>query len=360
MGKDCTRSKMCTVQECRSHHNLLHENTKKKEDEGEPPREGATNRVHISSNESELTADSAESLSLRTIPVWLKANGKKVRVNAILDDAFNESFLNEQVAGALGLQEPFLTVKVHVLNNEVETFQSMPVNIVIESVDGQYAKEIGVKTCPQKVTGTYKVEDWSQSKSNWPHLQRCDFATPAKDDLVDLLIGVDNADLLYSRADVRGEPGRPIARLGPLGWSCIGLTEKQHDSSRRTHTIRTLFSRNRVDVNTVPPCCDVDEYVKRFWEIESCGTENVNSKIFTKEETDVLTKMKETMSYNSETSRYKIATPWKENRPTLPNNKEHALTRLSSNEKKLKKDMIVCKEYQQTIESYVERGICVK
>ena len=62
------------------------------------------------------------------------------------------------------------------------------------------------------------------------------------------------------------------------------------------------------------------------------------------------------MSYNSETSRYKIATPWKENRPTLPDNREHALKRLASTEKKLKKDMAVCKEYQNTIESYVEKG----
>ncbi|CAB4038982.1 Hypothetical predicted protein, partial [Paramuricea clavata] len=66
--------------------------------------------------------------------VWLKANGRKVKVNAILDDASNETFLNEQVAGVLGLQEPYKTVKVHVLNNEIETFQSMPV----ENITGSY------------------------------------------------------------------------------------------------------------------------------------------------------------------------------------------------------------------------------
>ena len=60
-------------------------------------------------------------------------------------------------------------------------------------------------------------------------MQSCDFATPAKEGLVDLLIGVDNADLLYSRADVCGEPGSPIARLGPLGWSCIGAQRKSEE-----------------------------------------------------------------------------------------------------------------------------------
>ena len=148
------------------------------------PREGATGRSHISRDECVPTN---KSLSLCTIPVWLKANGRKVKVNAILDDASNESFLNEQVARTLGLQEPNQTVKVHVLNNQVETFKSMPVNIVIESIDGQYSRKICVKTCPKNVTATYKVEDWSQSKSNCPYLQGCEFATPAKDGLVDLL-----------------------------------------------------------------------------------------------------------------------------------------------------------------------------
>ena len=44
--------------------------------------------------------------SLRTVPGWMKANGK-VKINAILREASNETFLNEEVAGVLGLQEPF-------------------------------------------------------------------------------------------------------------------------------------------------------------------------------------------------------------------------------------------------------------
>ena len=78
---------------------------------------------------------------------------------------------------------------------------------------------------PKRVTGNYKVENWKQSKDRWAHLKECDFAEPAQDGLVDLLIGVDNAELHYSRADVRGEEGGPVARLGPLGWTCIGSPE---------------------------------------------------------------------------------------------------------------------------------------
>ena len=83
-----------------------------------------------------------ESYSLRTVPVWMKANCRKVKINAILDDASNETFLNEEVVGVLGLQEPFQKVQIHVLNDTVETFESMPLKIEIESVDGRFSKEI--------------------------------------------------------------------------------------------------------------------------------------------------------------------------------------------------------------------------
>lgn len=112
------------------------------------------------------------------------------------------------------------------------------------------------------------VEDWSQSKDNWEHSKHCEFAKPAKDGLFDLLIGVDDADLHYCRADIRGEHGRPIARLGPLGWTCIGATDT---SVGRTHVIQTLFSQDPLSSRS--PCCKLDQSMKRFWEVETCGTE---------------------------------------------------------------------------------------
>ena len=57
----------------------------------------------------------------------MKANGRKVKINAILDDASNKTFQNEAVAEILGLQEPFEKVQVYMLNDTIETFQSMPI-----------------------------------------------------------------------------------------------------------------------------------------------------------------------------------------------------------------------------------------
>ena len=158
-GKTAEKTRICGIEGCpRNHHRLLHglENlsetgpmtTFPRVDAGRcpvVPWEGVPVVTMTRGNAETPT----ESYSLRTVPVWMKANGRKVKINAILDEASNETFLNEEVAGVLGLQEPFQKVQVHVLNGTVETFQSMPLKIEIESVDGQFSKEISVKTCQQ-------------------------------------------------------------------------------------------------------------------------------------------------------------------------------------------------------------------
>lgn len=352
-GRFCPKARPCPVGGCkRSHHHLLHGFVQPdaKDERVVTPRGGAPAHTHTSTSQKETAT---EAFSLRTVPVWLKGNGRKVKVNALLDDGSNETFLNEEIAGVLGLKERYQTVKVNVLNNEVETFQSMPLEVTIESLDGEFCKDIKVKTCPKRVTGDYKVENWRQSKDRWVHLRECDFAEPAQDGYVDLLIGVDNADLHYSRADVRGEEGAPVARLGPLGWTCVGSPEGRQGAGARTHVSRTLFTREpTVSVDSV--CCDVDRTLRRFWEVENCGLRGHDTLIVTEEENEALKKLKESIRYTGKG--YKVGVPWKEDKPELPENRHTALIRLCNTENKLKKDCALGEEYSEIIHSYVEKG----
>ena len=66
------------------------------------PREGAPAHTHTPTSKQETAT---ETFSLRTVPVWLKANDCKLNVNALRDDGSNETFSNEEVAGGLGLKE---------------------------------------------------------------------------------------------------------------------------------------------------------------------------------------------------------------------------------------------------------------
>ena len=139
----------------------------------------------------------------------------------------------------------------------------MPAKVEIESVNGEFGKVIEVKTCPHQVTGSYKVEDWSEVAVKWPLLLQCEFPKPARHGLVDLLIGVDNKELHYCKVDVNGPPGSPIAHLGPLCWKCIGQTGRS--VGQRSHLIMHSFFSKGTHINkSTGSCCDVNSTLKKF------------------------------------------------------------------------------------------------
>ena len=160
--------------------------------------------------------------------------------------------MNEEVAGALGLSVPYESVAVQVLDDSVETFDSMPVEVSLESCDGNVEVRFNMLTCPHQITGKYNVIDWRHYQKRWRHLQVCNFPEAVADSIVDVLIGQDHIDLHYSRCDVKGQLGETIVRLGQLGWTCIGHPEtKKSTSVQRSHLAYTFFARPQVfdDIN---------------------------------------------------------------------------------------------------------------
>ena len=384
-GKDCRRTARCGVDGCSlSHHHLLHDPERKKGNAAlrvpvnvsgpqrevvttpkgsDPPREGASPvkgcdppgegaRANVTTTMN--TKSSVEAYSLRTVPVWVKANGRKMKVNAVLDDASNETFMNEELTGALGLSTSWKAVQVHVLNSSVETFRPMPLQVEIESVDGQFSKTVNVQTCPKEVTGNYRVVDWSKFQSDWPHLSQCSFPTPAKDELVDVLIGVDNPEMHFSMVDFQGDDGGPVARLGSLGWTCIGPPKRQEESVPRSHSVRSLLSRGNVENAGEVSCCDLDRTLKGFWAVEDSGVGIITPQVMTEEERAALEKVKNSCTIVE--GRYQVGAPWKRGQPNLPDNRAIAQSRLVSTEKNLRKSPIVAEEYCRTVKEYVEKG----
>ena len=191
----------------------------------------------------------------------------------------------------------------------------------------------------------YKIEDWRQSKKSWNHLNECDFPELAGDRYVDLLIRRDNPELHFSRVDIREESGGPVARLGLLGWTCIGSPDGGNTSASRSHVARTLFSRD----SSSSGCSDINQSIQRFWEIETYGFKGNDIRICTEEEQLAMKKVKEYVTYSRSTCRYKVGVPWKEDQPTLSDNREAAVSRLRSMERKLKKDQLIEAEYRETI-----------
>ena len=62
-----------------------------------------------------------------------------------------------------------------------------------------------------------------------------------------MLLGLDCADLLYAMQEVRGKPDEPIARLTPLGWTCIGNTGPISKEVCHTNFAYTYFAKIQIN-----------------------------------------------------------------------------------------------------------------
>ncbi|MCG8047833.1 MAG: hypothetical protein N0E48_19780, partial [Candidatus Thiodiazotropha endolucinida] len=132
-----------------------------------------------------------------------------------------------------------------------------PVNIGLESVDGKVSMNITAYTT-NRVTGNMTAIDLNRHKRHWNHLERIEFPRTAKRPIVDVLIVIDCADLLYAIEEIRGRPGEPIARLTPLGWACVGNPGTASRPILQTSFSTTYFTRDISEIERL------NETLKRF------------------------------------------------------------------------------------------------
>ena len=173
-----------------------------------PLRESGDQQAERSHTTTTMGGAQTSFLSLRTLRVIVKSGDRKVKVNALLDEVSTKTYINCDVAGELRLQGIPQMVTVNVLNGQTETFETTPVDVEIESLDGTVKKTASAFTT-EKITGTLEAIDWGRCAHNWPHLRGIQFPERGSHLLVDILIGVDQIDLYYSFKDVKGRPGDP-------------------------------------------------------------------------------------------------------------------------------------------------------
>ena len=182
LGQYCTRTRVCGLNGCKElHHQLLHRNPVTLPDNVEESQRIATNKRSTVKVDQPLTTDASKctqeervpvtrvdspregdqvtstqnttmvsgissNIALRTIPVFVRNGHRKLMVNALLDDASTKTYLNTDVASELGLKGKLQRINVNVLNSQVETFETSPVELLIESLDGNTTLKVTALT----------------------------------------------------------------------------------------------------------------------------------------------------------------------------------------------------------------------
>ena len=272
--------------------------------------------------------------------------GKSIKVNALLDDASTKTYINSDVAAELGLQGKTEGVTVNVLNGQIKTFNTRPIEVLLESLCGNVRTNVTAFTADQ-VTGDMEAVNWNKYKRNWPHLKNIVFPYTNMRPRVDVLIGLDCADLHHAVGEVRGRPGEPIARLTPLGWTCIGTPGSNDQPKLQTRFSSTFFVRDQTELEKL------NTNLKKFWEIEDTPSSK-EQPIIRVEEKSALNKLEMSLLYDDKM--YRVGIPWREDRTKLPDNYKMALQRLENTEKKLQRSPNLSIAYKQVIESYMQKG----
>ncbi|CAG2211552.1 unnamed protein product [Mytilus edulis] len=91
---------------------------------------------------------------------------------------------------------------------------------------------------------------------------------------------------------------------------------------------------------------DLDNIVRKFWEIENVKTPSENV-FLSNDEQKALSKVEQSLEFKD--GHYEVKVPWKDDTPSLPNNYNMALSRLANTEKRLNKDPSIANVYTQTI-----------
>lgn len=126
-GRDCRRGRVCGIDGCKgTHHRLLHEGQRsngnptggdnkvnpvlstEREQSDQRPKAEAPQTVMTGSEKNE------KFVMMRTVPVIVKNGGRKMKINALLDDASTSTFINGDIASELGLQGQWFRTEVSI------------------------------------------------------------------------------------------------------------------------------------------------------------------------------------------------------------------------------------------------------
>ena len=275
-------------------------------------------------------------VALRTIPVKVCCGELSMTINAMLDDGSSFTLLNQQVADQLQLQGPATKMRVCMLGGRTSQMCGELVTMTVAGIGGEESFSLQALTTA-RVTGDLRPFDWAQNCGTWEHLGNINFPRLPGCNRVDLLIG-SNAPMLHiSRQEVVGRVDEPVARLTPLGWTCVGPVGPR-GGEEEAHVQCSYFVSQEEQLS---------EMVRKFWAIE----EYQPVKTVKPDEQEAMRIAESTCTQQGE--RYEIGLPWKTGRLTLPNNYQMARKRLEGTERRLMKKPELAVAYGQVFKKYL-------
>ena len=324
---NCSRKKQCTKVEkgsqCTStHHPLLHK----------PKSENIGVAALSDQNDSMLPVIAANICG---------PNGVHKSGNVLFDSGAQISLIRKETAENLGLIGKDITVNIVKVGGEEEEIRTKIYKVSVTGINDKkkyIIKAIGIPCISEEI----------KSVRSSPLAEL--FNLPKRElrrgrGLVDLLIGIDHA---HMHTGPMKQVEHLVARKSPLGWVIFGnSTTRELDNV--TTTVLHVKNINPVDLSD-------------FWTTESMGVQ-VDPCVCDATKLSQRDREEKIMIENSARkvgNQWMIPYPWKRNIAELPDNKEQAMKRLESTERRLLKNPDEAAAYNHKIIEMEEMNFASK
>ncbi|XP_024874745.1 uncharacterized protein LOC112456446 [Temnothorax curvispinosus] len=341
LAKDCIAG---NCKKCgKKHSSLLHVETgndtenKAKQSNLKPEQDSNTNSV--SCNHANLVEAAApKQVLLSTAVVRIRdRRGQFIEGRALLDNGSQSNFISEKFMNKLGLRGNKTQIHINGINQQI----SRALKIVDLSATSRFDLfntdlKCVVIPCITRGLPAVKIDAGGLEIPNNIRLADPKFHIPGE---VDLLIGAEKFWDLVCVGQIKLGKNKPTLQKTTLGWIIAGVVTGQNSDAK------SIFCHLSMEESLC-------EAVNKFWQIE----DSLTQKSLTEEEKCVKEFFENTYSRDAK-GRFIVKLPV--NRKILDklgDSESHAMKRLLSVERKLKKNPELGAEYVKFMNKYLELG----
>ncbi|XP_037113011.1 uncharacterized protein LOC119126082 isoform X2 [Syngnathus acus] len=365
-SKNCEKRSICETCK-RKHPTCLHENRpreddRKEQEDGERKESGRRFKKKEDLSESEekeetpveatanrVVQDKRSTYSSTVVPVWLSTASnpeQEVRVYALLDNQSDTTFILQETAEVLVTEKQPVQLKLSTMSSKDTVIQSQKLTgLQVRGYNETRKISLPVTYTREFIPANLSHVPIPETARSWPHLEHlAGEITPLCDCEIGLLIGYNCSQALLPREVVSGKDNEPFAQRTDLGWSIVGCADPCVDYGD------AIGSSHRIVVKQVitPP-----EVIKA---LESDFNERIAEDAhISQEDLRFLSIMEEGIKAKPD-GRCEMPLPFKEERPSLPQNRICADHRLKCLRKRLERDEQYRKDYKTFMSEMIARG----
>nr|XP_054757838.1 uncharacterized protein LOC129263947 [Lytechinus pictus] len=344
MSKECKKRLTCEV--CSKRHpSLLHEYRVGTDTKSQSPSQGGQDGIdHVSTTSHKLHFGKSINTSM-IVPVWVSSEqcpSHEILTYALLDTQSDASFILEDLAEALRVQRQPVKLQLSTMTSSSTIHCDSVSNLVVRGMTTPTKLNIAKSYTRSFIPADRDHIPTRDTADKWPHLQEVAREMSALQGCeVGLLIGYNCPRALVPRNVVTGNDTEPYAIHTDLGWSIIGVSNPEGDTSHC----------GRVATRECPGITPKD--VLRALEPDFKQESNSDTSV-SQDDVEFINCLGEGISRN-EDGHLEMPLPFKK-RPEMPNNRRLAEVRLRHLSKKMERDDDYKVRYKAFMSEIIERG----